>query len=67
MYEKDKNKFCYFIIDSIHHDLNWHYLSPQNEKISQNYFESVYQDLEMVIGRVSDFGVVIIGNLRMNK
>ncbi|HBN06943.1 MAG TPA: hypothetical protein DD434_14340 [Bacteroidales bacterium] len=42
MFEKDKNKFCYFIIDSIHHDLNWHYLSPQNEKITQKYFESVY-------------------------
>lgn len=41
MYEKDKNKFCYFIIDSIHHDLNWHYLSPQNYKVTQSYFNSV--------------------------
>lgn len=41
IYEKDKNKFCYFKIDSVRKDLNWYYLSPKNYQITQSYFESI--------------------------
>lgn len=41
IYEKDKNKFCYVKIDSVHQDLIWYYLSPKNYQITQSYFDSV--------------------------
>lgn len=48
IYKKDKNKFCYFEIDTINKNLNWHYLSPNNNKITETYFKNVISNVGYV-------------------